>query len=154
MALGGNRRGRHGSPRATVEAALATLASLGTVRARSAVIDSAPLGPSRRRYANAVALIATPLEPPALLTACKAMERRFGRRRGRRWGERVLDLDLILWSGGQWRSRTLTLPHPAFRTRAFVLRPAAELVPHWRDRVSGRTVRQLARRLTRPRAKA
>ena len=154
VALGGNRRSRHGGPRATIEAALAALESLGTVRARSTVIDSAPLGPSRRRYANAAALLATPLDPPALLAACQAMERRFGRRRGRRWGERVLDLDLILWNGGRsagrWRSRTLTLPHAAFHNRAFVLTPAAAIAPDWRDPASGRTLRQLAHRLTRP----
>lgn len=121
--------------------------SLGTVSARSLVVESSPVGPARRRYSNAMALLATALEPLALLAACKALERRFGRRGGRRWGERVLDLDLILWSGGRWRSPTLSLPHPAFSDRAFVLRPAATIAPDWLDPVSGRTVRQLAHRL-------
>ncbi len=132
------------------------LAALGTVTARSAVIDSAPLGPSSRRYANAAALLSTTLEPDGLLAQLQRMERAFGRRRGRRWGARVLDLDIVLWSGGIWATRDLAIPHPAFRDRTFVLTPAARIAPAWRDPVTGRTLRQLAHRLAkgRPRAHA
>jgi 2-amino-4-hydroxy-6-hydroxymethyldihydropteridine diphosphokinase len=86
-----------------------------------------------------------------MLAWCKRLEREAGRRRGRRWGARVLDLDLLLWSGGRWRSPGLTVPHPAFRDRAFVLEPLARVAPGWRDPVSGRSVRQLAARLRRAR---
>ena len=54
----------------------------------------------------------------------------------------MLDLDIILWSGGMWGSAP-TLPHPAFRGRAFVLAPLAEVAPAWRDPVTGLSVRQL-----------
>ncbi len=124
------------------------------VLAVSRPIESAPLGPSRRRYANEAALIRTRLSPPGLLALTQRIERGFGRRRGRRWGERPLDIDLILWSGGRWRSPGLTVPHPLFRERRFVLEPLLALAPGWRDPVSGRTVRQLAHRLTRPRPTA
>uniref|UniRef100_UPI0015771B8A 2-amino-4-hydroxy-6- hydroxymethyldihydropteridine diphosphokinase n=1 Tax=Sphingomonas bacterium TaxID=1895847 RepID=UPI0015771B8A len=77
--------------------------------------------------------------------------RAFGRRRGRRWGARVLDLDIVLWSGGSWRSPGLTIPHPAFRDRRFVLDPMVALAPRWRDPVTGLTIRQLAAQLTRRR---
>ena len=150
LALGSNRRSRHGSPRATLAAAVDALAERVEVLAVSRTIESAPLGPSRRRYANGAALIRTGLSPPELLTLTQGIEREFGRRRGRRWGERALDIDLIAWRGGRWRSRSLAVPHPLFRQRGFVLAPLAALVPDWRDPVSGRTVRQLAHRLTRP----
>ncbi|HTG37280.1 2-amino-4-hydroxy-6-hydroxymethyldihydropteridine diphosphokinase, partial [Sphingomonas sp.] len=91
IALGSNRPSRHGSPVATVRAAAGLLP--GRVTAMSPVIDSAPIGPSIRRYANATLLLESELSPPALLAALKAIERDFGRRRGRRWGRRVLDLD-------------------------------------------------------------
>jgi 2-amino-4-hydroxy-6-hydroxymethyldihydropteridine diphosphokinase len=149
IAIGSNRPGRHGSPEREVAAALE---ALGGVVAVAPLIRSAPLGPSLRRYANTVALVDSPLSPPEMLTRCKAIERSFGRRRGRRWGTRVLDLDLVLWSGGPWTSPGLIVPHPEFRTRDFVLDPLARLVPDWRDPVSGRTIRQLARKLRRPRA--
>lgn len=145
IALGANRRGRHGDPAAEVRAAAVAIG----VTALSAVIASSAIGPSSRRFANAAALVESAEAPPALLARLKAIEHSFGRRRGRRWGARVIDLDIILWSGGIWRSRGLTVPHAAFRDRAFVLGPLAALAPAWRDPLSGRTVRQLHRRLTR-----
>jgi len=139
IALGSNRRGRHGAPRAEVQAALAALEALGDVRAVSRVHETAPLGPSIRRFANAAAWIDSELEPEAVLRRLKAIERGFGRRRGQRWGARVIDLDIVLWSGGSWSSRALTVPHPRYRERRFVLAPLAEIAPDWRDPVTGRT---------------
>ena len=127
LALGSNRYGRHGAPAAELRAAVAALARLGSVRAVAPVFDTA-------------------LDPPALLAALKAIERAFGRRRGRRWGARVIDLDIILWSGGRVRMPHLVIPHPLFRERRFVLDPLARIAPLWRDPQSGRTIRQLAAR--------
>ncbi len=115
----------------------------GIVVAASPIIVSAPLGPSIRRFANAVALIETEEEPPEVLARLKAIEAHFGRRRGQRWGARVIDLDIILWSGGSWAGPGLIVPHPHFREREFVLGPLAMIVPAWRDPVTHRTVRQL-----------
>jgi len=148
IALGSNRRGRHGAPEREIAAALATL---GDVVARSPTVASAPLGPSNRRYANAVALIETSEDPATLLVRLKQIERRFGRRAGRRWGSRVIDLDIILWSEGEWTSPGLVARHAAYRTRGFVLAPLAGLVPAWRDPRTGRTIRQLAQLVDRRR---
>lgn len=144
VAIGSNRCGRHGRPRDEVRAAIARLKG---VTACSAVVESAPLGPSIRRYVNAAVAVETRDPPPVLLARLKALERAFGRRRGRRWGARVLDLDIVLWSGGCWGEAGLIVPHIAFRERAFVLAPLAQIAPVWRDPVTGRTVRQLAARL-------
>lgn len=152
IALGSNmRHPRHGLPPAVLRAALAAMAAEGLViEAASPIVASAPLGPSRRRYANAAARIATPLEPTALLALVQQIETRFGRvRRGSRWGARTLDLDVVLWSGGRWRSPALTIPHVAFRTRDFVLGPASAVAPQWRDPQTGCTIRHLHARLTR-----
>ncbi len=121
----------------------AGLEAVGGVVAASTVIETAPVGPSQRRFANMAAIVATDEPPDALLARLKAIEAAFGRRRGQRWGARVIDLDIILWSGGAWVSPGLTIPHPAFRARDFVLRPLAQIAPGWRDPVSGRTIRQL-----------
>lgn len=141
VALGSNRRGRHGAPEAELRAALAAIG--GVVKA-SPIIATAPLGPSRRRFANAAALIESAETPPGLLARLKRIERDFGRRRGRRWDSRVIDLDIVLWSGGAWGSRDLVIPHPQFRHRGFVLQPLTAIVPDWRDPLTGRTIRQLA----------
>jgi 2-amino-4-hydroxy-6-hydroxymethyldihydropteridine diphosphokinase len=124
-----------------------------TVLAAAPVLLTDPIGPSLRRYANSAALVETALEPPALLALVKSVERDFGRRSGgQRWTSRVLDIDLVLWSGGTFAAPNLAVPHRLFRTRAFVLDPAVRIAPRWRDPVTGLTVRQLHARLTRPAA--
>jgi 2-amino-4-hydroxy-6-hydroxymethyldihydropteridine diphosphokinase len=147
IALGSNRRGRHGAPEREIAAALA---AIGSICAVSPVMATAPLGPSKRRFANAVAVIDSAEDPPALLARLKRIERAFGRRRGRNWAARVIDLDVLLWSGGPWSSPDLVIPHRLFRTRRFVLDPLVRIAPDCRDPLTGLTVRQLRTRLTRP----
>jgi 2-amino-4-hydroxy-6-hydroxymethyldihydropteridine diphosphokinase len=146
IALGSNRRSRHGSPAATLRAAVAELNPV-----RTSIIRATPaLGSAGRSFANAVAIVENQLEPDEMLAELKAIERRFGRRGGRRWGPRVLDLDIILWSGGPWGGAAPTIPHQSFRERRFVLEPLAEIAPDWRDPLTGASVRQLLARLTAP----
>lgn len=158
IALGSNvRHHRFGPPERVLAAALAELKRCGIkVKAAAPVVRSAPIGPSLRRYANSAAVVKWKGSPAQLLGALKAVERGFGRRaRGQRWTARVLDLDIVLWSGGVWASPDLTIPHLRFRERDFVLDPAATIAAHWRDPVTGLTVRQLAARRGKPvRAKA
>ena len=143
LALGSNRRSRHGSPAETIAAAATGLGveKLSTIRTTEAV------GPAGRAFANAAAILNSPLDPPKLLGELKALERAFGRRPGRRWGPRVLDLDIILWSEGSWAGDRLIVPHPEFRRRAFVLEPLAEIARDWRDPLTGLTIRHLLARL-------
>ena len=156
IALGSNRRhGRHGSPEGVIAAALAALAAEGVVIVRiSRVIATAALGPAGRGFANAAATVESDLEPPALLALLKQVERAFGRRRGRRWGARVLDLDILLWSGGTWppfpraaAPGRLAVPHSQIAARAFVLDPLLPIAPDWKHPLTGQTVRQMRARL-------
>lgn len=148
IAIGSNRpHGRYGRPAGVVEAAIARLdQEFGLFGASPIVLNSAH-GGAGRDFANAVALVESELDPPEMLRRLKALERDFGRRRGRRWGPRVLDLDLILWSGGRFRSRQLTIPHPHLTRRSFVLQPLAATAPGWR--IGALTIRHLAQRLAR-----
>ena len=146
IAIGSNRpHGRHGRPAAVVEAAVARLdAAFGLFDASPIVLNSAH-GGAGRDFANAVALVESRFDPPEMLKALKNIEREFGRRSGRRWGPRVLDLDIVLWSGGRFRSRLLAIPHPQLKNRSFVLNPLSAIAPRWR--VEGPlTVRHLAHR--------
>jgi 2-amino-4-hydroxy-6-hydroxymethyldihydropteridine diphosphokinase len=144
IALGSNRPGRHGPPERELAAALA---ALGKLTAVSPILRTPALGPSSRRFANAAAILETDETPPELLRRLKAIERAFGRRPGLRWGARVIDLDIILWSEGAWGGPGLVIPHPQFRLRRFVLDPLARIAPLWRDPLTGRSVRQLQARL-------
>jgi 2-amino-4-hydroxy-6-hydroxymethyldihydropteridine diphosphokinase len=149
VAIGSNRpHGRYGRPAAVVEAAIARLdRDFGLFDASSIVLNPAH-GGAGRDFANAVALVESDLDPPAMLRHLKSLEREFGRRSGKRWGPRVLDLDLVLWSGKQFRSRGLTIPHPQLARRAFVLQPLAAIAPGWRVR-GPLTAHHLAQRLAR-----
>ena len=159
IALGSNiRHPRHGAPPQVLRAALGALDDEKGIRLKTAsrIVASAPLGPpdamARRRYANAAAIVRSKLDPPQLLARLQAIEHRFARRRrGQRWGARTLDLDIVLWSGGAWFSPGLTIPHPAFRIRGFVLGPALAIARSWRDPLTGLTVAHLAARLRRAR---
>jgi 2-amino-4-hydroxy-6-hydroxymethyldihydropteridine diphosphokinase len=95
------------------------------------------------RYVNAAAVGETSLGPDELLQALLAIERERGRERPSRRAPRTLDLDLILFGDLVSHAPHLTLPHPRFRARRFVLEPLAELVPDWTDPVTGRTMADL-----------
>ena len=153
VALGSNRRhGRHGAPQRVVAAAVAAMAEGGLELLAVSPIRATPaMGPAGRGFANAAALVHCDLDPPELLDCLKQMERTFGRRAGRRWGSRVLDLDIILWSEGSWGGAGLVVPHPGFREREFVLQPLADIASNWRDPLTGATIRQLRYRLRAPR---
>jgi 2-amino-4-hydroxy-6-hydroxymethyldihydropteridine diphosphokinase len=150
IAIGSNRpHGRFGRPAAVVEAAIARLdEEFGLFDASPIVLNSAH-GGAGRDFANAVALIESDFDPSALLSRLKSLEREFGRRAGRRWGPRVLDLDILLWSGGKFRTRRLIVPHPQLARRGFVLQPLAAIAPCWR--VGPLSIRHLAHRLARRR---
>ena len=130
-----------------VEAAIARVdQDFGLFDASPILINSAE-GGAGRDFANAVALFESELEPAEMLGRLKAIEREFGRRPGRRWGPRVLDLDIALWSGGKFRSPRLTIPHAELARRSFVLQPLLAIAPRWRT--GGFAIRHLAARLAR-----
>jgi 2-amino-4-hydroxy-6-hydroxymethyldihydropteridine diphosphokinase len=123
------------------------------VFSHSAVVSSTPVGPAQRQFANAAAIVSTDLMPDHLLQRLHMIEAHFGRqRRGQKWRSRILDLDIVLWTGGMWISDSpdLVIPHREAKKRGFVLGPAALIAPDWVEPVSGLTIRQLHKRLMRP----
>lgn len=149
IAIGSNRmHGRHGRPAGVVEAAIAELDRRFDLFDASAIILNPAQHGAGRDFANAVALVESEREPPAMLDELHAIERAFGRRRGKRWSARVLDLDILTWDGPPLRRRQLTVPHPMLEQRAFMLVPLSQVAPAWRVR-GALTARHLAHRLAR-----
>jgi len=149
IAIGSNRiHGRFGRPAGVVEAAIARLDEEFGLFDASPIVLNPAIGGAGRDFANAAALVESNLEPPEMLRRLKAIEREFGRRRGKHWAARVLDLDIALWSGGRFRSRGLRIPHYGLERRSFVIGPLAAIAPGWRVR-EALTARHLAERLAR-----
>jgi len=161
VGLGANCPGPWGSPTQTLHRALREIERRGvTVEAVSPLYETAALGPARQPpYVNQVALLATRLPAPSLLRLLKEVERQSGRRGGRPWGERTLDLDIIDYKGlilgwskarkgvPRERVRPLVLPHPQLENRPFVLRPLLDVVPNWRHPVLKLSAKELWRRV-------
>jgi 2-amino-4-hydroxy-6-hydroxymethyldihydropteridine diphosphokinase len=83
---------------------------------------------NRPQYLNGVAMLETELEPAALLVVLHDIEARHGRERHERWGDRTLDLDLIV-HGEHIEDGNLVVPHPRAHERTFVLRPWLQIDP-------------------------
>lgn len=98
----------------------------------SSLYESEPLGDAKTWFVNSVIEVETELSAEAMLKRLKAIEQAMGRKRvkGKRWGSRIIDLDILLSENEVVDKRTLRVPHPEMHKRRFVLLPLAELAPH------------------------
>lgn len=116
-----------GDSQALLQDAVAQLSALGPVLV-SRLYASAPMGPQDQPdYLNAVVGVDTALSPLALLDALQHIEQLAGRRRLRHWGERTLDLDLLLFDDLTLATERLTVPHVGLLERSFVVQPLLDL---------------------------
>lgn len=136
IGLGGNI----GDARAAFGSAVAELRVLGAVGAVSSLYVSEPReNRDQPEFTNAAVELETELDPGALLLELKGIELRLGRDpHGRRWGPRIIDLDILAFDGRCVEDPELDLivPHPRLPQRRFVLEPLAELDPDlkpWRN---------------------
>lgn len=114
----------------------------------SSYYETAPVGVLDQPHFLNAALVATVTEPPeALLSWMLDLEGQRGRTRDVPNGPRTLDLDLLLYGEVIIDRPGLSVPHPRFRERAFVLDPLCEIAPEIVDPVTGQTVAELRRRL-------
>jgi 2-amino-4-hydroxy-6-hydroxymethyldihydropteridine diphosphokinase len=161
LGLGSNLDGPWGPPQATFARALHKLTAAGLrILGFSSLYATTPVGLGRQPvYLNAVVMVEGSMAPAALLRTLKRIERSAGRRLGRHWGPRQLDIDILDFGGRQIgnphgrRRGQLQLPHPEMHRRAFVLLPLRQVAPSWRHPRLGLTVPALLARLA-PRDRA
>jgi 2-amino-4-hydroxy-6-hydroxymethyldihydropteridine diphosphokinase len=141
IALGSNL----GDRRAHLDYAVRRLSEFLRDLRVSSYIDTEPVGmpPAAPPFLNAAAVGETTLSPRALLDALLDIERARGRERPFVNAPRTLDLDLVLFGDEVVEEPGLTVPHPRFRGRRFVLEPLAEIAPGLVDPVSGRSIADL-----------
>lgn len=150
VALGSNLESGFGDRRANLLEAVERIRRLGEVRSVSSFYDTEPVGYlSQPRFLNGALLLATELEPAALMRELLRVEQSMGRERVGvvAKGPRVIDLDLLLYGQVVIASEELVLPHPALQERRFVLEPLAEIAPGLVHPVLGLTVGEMLARL-------
>lgn len=133
---------------ANLDRALALLAEACGPFERSPVYQTPPWGDiDQPLFLNLVARGHTSLEPPALLAVAKETEREVGRTASRRWGPRVVDVDILAYGETVVDLPDLQIPHPRLQERGFVLVPLAALAPTWRHPTLGKTAAELVAQL-------
>ena len=97
----------------------------------SSVYESEPHGNAKTWFANSVLELETEFDPSELLKRLKGIETSMGRKRvrGKRWGSRIIDLDILIFDKELVDKRNLKVPHPEIPNRRFVLLPLSELAP-------------------------
>ncbi|MFY0607750.1 MAG: 2-amino-4-hydroxy-6-hydroxymethyldihydropteridine diphosphokinase [Cyclobacteriaceae bacterium] len=119
-------------------------ASTLTIIDYSAIYESAPWGePDQGHFLNIVLRIDTVLDPEKLLEVCLAAEEQMGRKRFKKWGERIIDIDILYYENVVLESENLTIPHPGIPMRKFTLMPLAECGPNEVHPILGSTQTEL-----------
>ena len=122
-----------GDRKANLIEAIERIQKLPTTRIlkQSSLYESEPLGDAKTWFVNAVIEIETECSADELLKRLKAIETAMGRKRvrGKRWGSRIIDLDILFFNNEIIDKRSLKVPHPELQNRRFVLAPLAELAP-------------------------
>lgn len=124
LALGSNL----GDRLANLRAAISALEAAGVrILRRSFAWQTPPVPADQPPFLNAALMVETTHPPEALLDELKRIEHALGRRPGRRWGPRPIDLDILLYDDLAIETPRLTIPHPRLAERAFVLAPLSEV---------------------------
>lgn len=142
VALGANIPSPAGPPEVTLRRALEAMPKHGIQVAAVSPFYRTPAWPAGDQpdFVNAVACVRTKRGPNELLRELLVIERAFGRERKTKWEPRALDLDLIDYGGLVSDAAHLSLPHPWMHERTFVLKPLADIAPHWRHPDTGQGV--------------
>ncbi len=144
LALGSNLSGRFASSAELVRTAIDHLPLTGAhVVKRAPLYISAPIGPAGQNdYINTVVSVRSVVSAHALLGRLHALEAAFGRERRVQWGARTLDIDILSYHN-QCHRFGAHIPHPRLASRAFVLRPLADIAPDWRHPIDGTPIAEL-----------
>jgi len=150
IAIGSNL----GDRKANYLEAIARIQKLPATRVvkQSSLYESEPLGDAKTWFVNGVIEVETVVFAPELLKRLKAIETTMGRKRvrGKRWGSRVIDLDILFFNSEIIDKRNLKVPHPELQNRRFVLAPLSESAPQFIHPKLSRSVSELLAALRDP----
>jgi len=129
ISLGSNKGDRH----SFLLNALVKMEDLGTISSISPLYKTSAYGYTEQPdFYNAVIILQTIISPESLLKYLKRIENEVGRTETFHWGPREIDLDIILYDQLQYDHTDLSIPHPDFHNRIFVLKPLQDIAPDYR----------------------
>lgn len=116
----------------------------GKIVATSRIYQTQPWGITQQpQFLNQAVQLSTTLDPLLLLDTILTIEQQMGRQRIEKWGERLIDIDILFYENRVIHLEKLIVPHPQFEFRNFAMAPMAELAPEWIHPVLGKTISQL-----------
>ncbi|MDE7163302.1 MAG: 2-amino-4-hydroxy-6-hydroxymethyldihydropteridine diphosphokinase [Clostridia bacterium] len=132
-----------GDRKATLDGAVKEISALRGVKLlkTSDYIKTEPYGgAAQNEFLNCAVLTECLISPRDLLNAVHAIEAKFGRKREVRWGDRTLDIDIIFFGNKVIAEEGLSIPHPDYKSRDFVLTPLKQIAPDFVCPVTGKRV--------------
>jgi len=123
--------------------------SIGPVTAQSPIYETEPMGVADSLFLNGALIVESSIPPLDVMEALLLIEKKLGRIRTEKWGNRTIDLDLLLceeknqdgaWSPVVLNAESLSLPHPEMLVRTFVMMPAVDIAGDWQHPVEQRTL--------------
>jgi 2-amino-4-hydroxy-6-hydroxymethyldihydropteridine diphosphokinase len=120
------------------------MAAGGDIQLASALYETAAWGKTDQPdFVNQALKVATSQEAPAWLLTLLGIEEKMGRRRGQKYGPRIIDIDILFFNNSILREPQLTIPHPEIQNRRFALTPLEEIAPFLIHPVLGKSIREL-----------
>ena len=140
LQLGSNK----GDRRAALEDAILKLSAIVEIASKSSIYETAAWGKTdQRNFYNQLLLVKTNINPFKLLRKTQELEIKMGRLKKEKWGERLIDIDIIYYYQKVIYSPTLNIPHILFADRKFVMEPLVEISSDWVDPVTKLTAKHL-----------
>lgn len=137
--------GNQGDRKALIDEAIQKMASIGKIKQRSSLYETAPWGfESPDAFYNQVVIYNTPFTPEEVLQKCQEIEKCLGRKRsGTQFCSRTMDIDILFYDSQIIHTPTLTIPHPRLTQRNFVLAPLNEIMPDFKHPGIGKKISEL-----------
>lgn len=127
--------------------------SAGVAKNISAFYKTEPVGVKTQPFfLNCCIMLETVFSPEKLLSLCQSIEKKLGRprpaTRNKKWGPRVIDIDILFYEGQMRHNPNLILPHPEIPLRRFVLQPLTDIAPNFRHPILKKTIKELLKECT------
>ena len=144
ISLGSNM----GDRQSNLKSAVRKISEIANIITEGKVIETLPWGETEQEnFLNQIIIIETRFKPKELLGNLLKIEQTLGRVRLKKWGPRIIDLDILFLEERVIKNHELIVPHPYLHEREFILKPLMELIPDFIHPLENKTIKELYHRL-------